>query len=252
VRKRSKSCFVGLTLGFALVGGQQALALTHEDALENCRATVGRPIVQACMRGGGDRESCRAQASPKVRACVIAALNAANGRTNVPVAVPKEQGPSQAVAEQAETLPSGFVAPPRTITDITAILDSEKPDAAKIAKLHAEANALVPANAPRAELAQFYYQRGNARAQLGHLADAIADADRAIETARGAVDANQLGRLEQFAAIQYSFAGDPKHALKIFQDQLRDTNAKGARGFMFGAQRQTLSENDWGGTGCRA
>lgn len=238
MRKRSKSCFVGLTLGFALVGGQQAFALTQEDALENCRATVGRPIVQACMRGGGDREACRAQASPKFRACVIAALNAANGRANVPVAVPKEQGPSQAVAEQAKTLPSGFVAPPRTITDITAILDSEKPDAAKIAKLHAEANASVPANTPRAELAQFYYQRGNARAQLGHLANAIADADRAVETARGAVDANQLGRLEQFAAIQYSFAGDPRHALKIFQDQLRDTNAKGARGFMFGAQRQ--------------
>jgi tetratricopeptide (TPR) repeat protein len=229
VRKRGKFCFVGLTLGFALVGGQQALALTQEDALENCRATVGRPIVQACMRGGGgSREACREQATPKVRACVIAALDAANGRANAPVALPKEQSPSGAVAEQAETLPSIFVAPPRTITDITAILDSEKPDAAQIAKLHTEADAAIPTNVSRAELARFYYQRGNARAQLGRLADAIADANRALEVAHGAVEANQLGRLEQFAAIQYKFAGDPKHALEIFQRQLRDTDTKGA------------------------
>jgi CHAT domain-containing protein/tellurite resistance protein len=231
--------FVGLTLGLAIAGRQNAFALTKEDALENCRATVGRPIVQACIRGGGgSREACREQASPKVRACVIAALNAANGRANVPIAVPKEQGPSDAVADRAEALPSIFVAPPRTITDITAILDSEKPDAAQIAKLHTEADAAVPANVSRAEVAQFYYQRGNARAQLGRLADAIIDADRALEVAHGAVEANQLGRLEQFAAIQYKFAGDPKHALEIFQRQLRDTDTKGARGYMFGAQRQ--------------
>lgn len=59
-----------------------------------------------------------------------------------------------------------------------------------------------------------------------------------LEVAHGAVEANQLGRLEQFAAIQYKFAGDPKHALEIFKRQLRDTDTKGARGFMFGAQRQ--------------
>src|SRR6185437_11706237 len=137
MHKLSKLGSVGLTLGFTVAGGQFANALTKEDALENCRATVGRPIVQACMRSSRreSREACRAQASPKVRACVIAALNAANGRANVPVIVPKEQGPSEAIAEQADALPSVFVAPPRTITDITAILDSEKPDAAQIAKL---------------------------------------------------------------------------------------------------------------------
>jgi CHAT domain-containing protein len=239
MHRRGKLWFPVLALSLALSGGQTAFALTKEDALENCRATVGRPIVEACMRGGGgSREACREQASPKVRACVNAALNAANGRANVPVALPKEQGPSSAITEQAEALPSIFVAPPRTIADITAILDSEKPDAAQIAKLHTEADAAVPANASRLELARFYYGRGNARAQLGHLADAIVDADRALEMARGTADANQLGRLEQFAAIQYLSAGNPKHALEILQRQLRDTNTNGARGFMFGAQRQ--------------
>ena len=237
---RGKFWTSGLTLGFVLIGAQNAVSLTKEDAVENCRATVGRPIVQACMRGGHGEglETCRAQATPKVRECVIAALNAANGRANVPVAVPKEQGPSEAIAAQADALPSVFVAPPRTITDIAAILDSDKPDAEKIAKLHADADAPVPAKAARADLAKFYYDRGNARAQLGQLAGAIADADKALETARGAVEPNLLGRLEQFAAIQYLFAGEPKHALEIFQRQLRDTDTKGARGFMIGAQRQ--------------
>ncbi len=243
MRDVRKFGLAGMALGLALAGAQQASALTKEQAIENCRASVGRPIVQACMAGNrnGDREACRALATPKVRACVISALNAANGRANVPVAVPTEQAPSADVAKHAAALPTGFVAPPRTITDITAILDSEKPDPAQIAKLRAEADAPVPSKGSRQELARFYYQRGNARAKLGQLTESVADADKAIETARGAVDANLMGRLEQFAGLQYSAAGDPKRALEIFQRQLRDTNANGARGYMFGAQRQISS-----------
>jgi CHAT domain-containing protein len=187
--------------------------------------------------GGGNIEACRALAMPKVRACVIAALNAANGRANVAVAAPTEQGPSADIAKQAAALPAGFVPPPRTITDITAILDSEKPDSAKIEKLQAEANAQVPNKGSREELARFYYQRGNARASLGQLKDSIADADKALETARGAVDANLLGRLEQFAGLQYTAASDPKHSLEILQRQIRETNRPGAKGYLFGAQR---------------
>ena len=239
MRKRDNIVFVGLTLVFALVGNQGAFAaLTKEAAKEMCRATVGHQFVQSCIKGGGSREACREQASPKVRDCIIAALNKANGRANVPVEVPKEQDPDAEIAEQAEALPSAFVAPPRTITDIAAILDSEKPDPAAIAKLHADADATAPVNASRVELAQFYYQRGNARSKLGRLADAIADADHAVELAAGGGDALLLGRLEQFAGIQYIFAGEPKHALEIFEHQLRDTNVNGSRGFTFGAQRQ--------------
>src|SRR6266852_9493761 len=76
--------------GIFLIGmsicAEQASALTMEQAVENCRATVGKPIVQACMQAqgkGGNLEACRAQATPKVRACVQSALNAANGRANV-------------------------------------------------------------------------------------------------------------------------------------------------------------------------
>jgi hypothetical protein len=42
------------------------------QAIEHCRQTVGRPIVRACMGGnhGAHLQACRAEAFPKVRACV--------------------------------------------------------------------------------------------------------------------------------------------------------------------------------------
>ena len=59
-----------------------------QNVVEQCRQTVGRPIVQECMggrhlgnkgasRGGADLEQCRAKASPSVRACVRKKLRAA-------------------------------------------------------------------------------------------------------------------------------------------------------------------------------
>jgi hypothetical protein len=56
---------------------QRAFAVTFEEALENCRTSVGRPIVRACMQSGGgphNLERCRAQASPNVRQCVAKVL----------------------------------------------------------------------------------------------------------------------------------------------------------------------------------
>ena len=230
----------GLAMGLGLVVAEPAFALlTKEVALEKCRATVGRAFVQACAAGNrGMVEECRTKASPKVRECVIAALNAANGRANTAVEAPKEQGPSAEIAKQAAELPTAFVAPPRTITDITAILDSEKPDPARLAALRAEADAAVPAKVSRLELARFYYKRGSARSKLGQLRDALADAESALQNGRAGGDAHLLGRLEQFAGLLYSAAGEPKRALEIFQQQTRDSNAPGAKGFLFGAYRQ--------------
>ncbi|HTQ83756.1 MAG TPA: hypothetical protein VMI47_10860, partial [Pseudolabrys sp.] len=229
----------GLASVIACVIALPALALTQDQARENCRATVGRAFVQSCMEGRhGDREKCRELATPKVRACVVAALNAANGRANIAVEAPKEQGPSEEVAKEAADLPTVFVAPPRTITDITAILDSEKPDPEKIAALRAEADAAEPAKASRLELARFYYARGSARSRLGQLKGALADAEKALENGRAAGDAHLLGRIEQFAGLQYSASGNPKRALEIFQNQIRDTNTAGAKGYLFGAYRE--------------
>jgi hypothetical protein len=81
-----------------------------------------------------------------------------------------------------------FVATPRTIRDITAILDSEKPNLTRIAARKDAASMNPPAGASASELAQFYYNRGNARAALGRVKDSIDDANKAVEVARGKVD----------------------------------------------------------------
>src|SRR5262245_11370250 len=238
-----------LILGALAFG--KAAALTVEQAREQCRETIGRPIVQACMRslgygpgmgrGGGDgnkeadREGCRSKASPQVRACVERMLNAANGRPNVPVAVPEEKTTAPSATSRP---PTGFVAPPRTISDITAILDNEKPNPVEISKLKAGADADPPTGTSRQDLAWFYYTRGNARAQLGRVKDAIADAQKAIEVARGATDANFMGRLQQFAGLQYMVAGRPRQALAVFSTQVRETDTQGARGHIFGGNQQ--------------
>ncbi len=219
---------------WSAVAGTPALALTKEAAVENCRAKVGRPIVQSCMRSGqGDREACRAKATPSVRACIASALNAANGRANVAVEVPAE---APAKVPESGAVPAGFVAPPRTIADMTAILDQEKPDTAVTEKRASAADAAPPEGASRAVLAQFYFDRGVARAQLGKLPDAIADADKAIELGRGAVDAHTLGVFQQFAALQYSTAGNPKRAAAIFMQLVQDPATP--QGFLFQGYRQ--------------
>jgi CHAT domain-containing protein/tetratricopeptide (TPR) repeat protein len=230
-----------LAIGLLLGSTVSTFALTKEAAIENCRMTVGKPIVQACMRAGGgpaggaNLEACRAKASPQVKACVLAALNAANGRANVAVEVPKEEAPKLA---PGTALPKGFIAPPRTISDITAILDSEKPDVKLIEELKADADTTPTGKESREDLAQFYFDRANARSQLGRLAESIADASKAVEVGRGAIDANMMGRLTQLLALQYGAAGDPKRALEVMQKHLRDTaNTPGAKGYQFAANR---------------
>jgi CHAT domain-containing protein len=229
----SSSAFLIASIGSALA------ALSKEAAIENCRMTVGRPIVQACMRasgGAGSLEACRVKATPRVRACVIAALNAANGRANVAVSIPAE---AAAKSPSTTSLPAAFVAPPRTIADITAILDSEKPDLKKIEELKSDADDEPTGKESRQDLAQFYFDRSNARSQLGRVAEAITDANKAIEVGRGVVSANFMGRIIQVAAVNYQSAGDPKKAFEMYQRQLRDVAGQpGAKGYLFSANRQ--------------
>jgi CHAT domain-containing protein len=245
------SFFAGsnISIGTLLVGllstlSAPAFALSQEAALENCRATIGKPFVHGCVMAQGGRKSpnfeanlaaCRAKVTPQVRACVMAALNSANGRANVAVEVPKEAAP---VVPVGNALPAGFVAPPRTIADITAILDNEKPDVKKLEELKEDGDSQPTGKESREDLAQFYFDRGNARAQLGRLADSIADANKAMEAGRGAISANMMGRLMMLAIQQYSAAGDPKKAFDMSQRMLREIGTqKGAKGYQFGANR---------------
>jgi CHAT domain-containing protein len=233
----------GIVVLSVLIGATgPAIALTKEAAIEHCRMTVGKPIVMACMQASGGRaalEECRAKAHPKVVACVMAALNAANGRANVAVAVPTEAAPKP---QAGATPAAGFIAPPRTISDVTAILDNEKPDLKTIETLKEDASAEPTGKESRADLAQFYFDRANARAQLGRLADSTADVNKAIEAGAGAVTPHLMGRLMQLASAQYIAAGEPKKALEILQRMAREINNQpGAKGLQFATNRQIIS-----------
>jgi CHAT domain-containing protein len=233
-----------LTLRFAasFSGGALALitlphptfAATHEQIVERCRESA-RPQVHACMmgkRGSGDRESnlaaCRETVGkPIVHACVLREEQKQAARTPAPAApkddaavAPKDAAPVQPV----------FVAPPRTIADITAILDSEKPDEAKIAERKAKANATPPGNGSPAELAQFYYDRGNARALLGRNKEAVADGLQGLAVGKNANDFSQRWRIQQFTALQYRALGDPKQAIAVFDTMVRESERAGRRG----------------------
>jgi hypothetical protein len=89
-----------------------------------------------------------------------------------------------------------FLVPPRTIADITAILDQEKPDSQRLAKLRAEADAVPPKGAERSALAMFHFKRAQVRTELGRIRDGTADTEKAIELGRGqGVDVARLKQL---------------------------------------------------------
>ncbi|HKH01085.1 MAG TPA: CHAT domain-containing tetratricopeptide repeat protein [Bradyrhizobium sp.] len=227
-----------------LAGSERASALSKEQAIESCRQTVGAPIVRACMQGmgkGGDREAnlatCRAGVLPKMKACVVAALNAANGRANVAIELYKDGKPKPEALVPGNALPAGFVAPPRTIADITAILDSEKPHPATLAKLKASADNEPGKNISQADLAEFYIDRGTARSALGRNMEALADGEKALAAALASGDGYFGQRIRQFITHQKLALGDIKGALQTSQFMIKDANRPGQKGYLFNAQR---------------
>jgi len=135
-----------------------------------------------------------------------------------------------------------FVAPPRTIADITAILDQEKPNPRVVAKDRTDADAAPPAGASRAALAEFHYDRGVVRAKLGRFRDAIADAQSALGYGNGQVAPERLLRMRSFYANQSASAGDPKTSLEIFFAIAREAEQRTRVGFMFAANRRIIEQ----------
>src|SRR5215510_2997710 len=76
---------VGMLLLGTIVWANGASALTLQEAIEQCKTTVGKPIVQPCMQSGGSKDACIAKAAPPVKACVVKAMTAAHGRPNIPL-----------------------------------------------------------------------------------------------------------------------------------------------------------------------
>jgi CHAT domain-containing protein len=134
---------------------------------------------------------------------------------------------------QAQT--GTFVAPPRTIADITAILDQEKPDVERIAKLRADADAERPHNANAGALVEFYYNRGVARSNVGRFRDSIADLKTGI--ALGTQHHIDVGHLQQLLGYQYNWSGDLKSSLDVFLTLARESDTLQKRGYLSSAYR---------------
>src|SRR2546428_11522016 len=89
-------------------------------------------------------------------------------------------------AEEARTLPAQFggvslMPPPREDEDPTRILGQRRDDSDADARQGAVADQSPPATSDPAQLAQFYYQRGQAAAEVGRTRQRITDLTRAVE-----------------------------------------------------------------------
>ncbi len=74
-----------------------------------------------------------------------------------------------------------FVAPPRSVADVTAILGEYQPDRAKLAEATAEADRPAPTGDSDFDMARFYYLRGLAAQRVGRVSQQLSDHRLAYE-----------------------------------------------------------------------
>lgn len=113
-------------------------------------------------------------------------------------------------------------APPRSVADITTLLEQEKFNPQRSAKFIAEANAEPPGGADQKTLAKFYYGRAVARFQLGRAGDAVHDAAQAVDLGRDQNMGPGYLRYRQLLAQIYGWNGDLKGANEVFLGVAKD------------------------------
>ena len=141
--------------------------------------------------------------------------------------------PKPSAADVAKDGAMPLVAPPRTVADIGAILDQQKPDPAETERQAAAADAVVPTGLKGADLADFHYKRAQARALLGRN-DALGDAELAVNNATGDDYKNKGSRYEQLFMRLLRQAGENKRANALLAKQIA-TFSKSGKGKLFGA-----------------
>jgi tetratricopeptide (TPR) repeat protein len=246
------SCALRALLGLAITFGaafatvallQPARAASHEQFIEMCRQAHMEEL-RACVRGkvgnprqaiGDELEKARhACGAVFVRPCVLAAEQKQAAGVAAPSA-PKDA--AAAAPDAALEIRASFVAPPRTIADITAILDSEKPDEAQIAKRKATADAMPAGNMAGPKLAQFLFDRAAARALLARNKEALTDGLQTLELGKHGMDLRFLARTRRLIALQYKATGNPKDAIAILQVQIGEGDVPGRRGTIIASLR---------------
>jgi CHAT domain-containing protein len=232
-----------LCAAFAIVASfSSARAASHEQIIESCKQAHMEEL-RTCVRGkvgnpktaiGPELEKARqACGGAIVRPCVLREEQ----KQAAGVAAPSAPKDTPAPAGDAPLeIRTSFVAPPRTIADITAILDSEKPDEAQIAKRRATAEA-SPNGLSGPNLAQFLFDRAGARALLARNKDALADGLQALDIAKHGMDLRFLARTRRLVALQFQATGNPKGAIVILQQQVGEGDVPGRRGTVISSLR---------------
>jgi CHAT domain-containing protein len=227
---------------FAVIASlSSAGAASHEQIIESCRQAHMEEL-RACVRGkvgnprsaiGGELEKARQECGGAiVRPCVLREEQ----KQAAGVAAPSAPKDASAALDAPLEIRTSFVAPPRTIADITAILDSEKPDEAQIAKRKATADG-SPNGLSGPKLAQFLFDRAAARALLARNKDALADGLQALDLGKHGMDLRFLARTRRLVAMQYKATGNPKDAIAILQVQVGEGNVPGRRGTIISSLR---------------
>lgn len=130
---------------------------------------------------------------------------------------------------------AAMAAPPRSIADIVAILDQEKPDPAKRAQLIAQAEAVEPAGLDARQRSRFLFDRAQAALLLARAEQSLTDAQAA------AVLAEQVGddpyRMLQISAGLKRYLGDLQGALALYTELAETANKSRLRGRTMNAYR---------------
>jgi tetratricopeptide (TPR) repeat protein len=179
-----------------------ALSQSGNPALQRCRETVGRPIVMPCMRAGGNLESCRALATPKVRACVQAAMGNAAGRPHGSPPGQKRSAAGPAVGRARALIEQGKFA-----AAITELDQAVKQDP---------------------QFAFAFAWRGTAKSRMGQFSEAMPDLNEALrldprnvlalvqrgygffllrDNGKALADLNAAGEIDASAPGPYAFRG---------------------------------------------
>ena len=119
--------------------------------------------------------------------------------------------------------------PPRSVGDIAAILDQEKPDTAKIATLTRQAEAQPGVGLSGVDLARFYASRAASAAPIGRIPQSIADLHQALAIIRPISDQQTelyLAYLNLLRSIE-SRAGNDAAASALSRQVIDLTEGKG-------------------------
>lgn len=133
----------------------------------------------------------------------------------------------------------GFRPPPRTISDIAAILDQQRPDPAKVAALVAQADAQPQPGMAGAPLAEFLLVRGMAAGELGRNAQRLEDLREAARVAIAAgMSAQRISNILQQQSFAEIFGGSPRAALDLARQRVAASPNTGLR---MGAQMNVIA-----------